>query len=139
MWLFLATEVMFFGGLLTAYAVYRTTSPTGGRAREQRAQCRARVHQYGRPPGKQPDDGHGRPRRRSCGRSAELVMWLVSDDGSWERPSSGSRRSSGPTIITNIRSRGLNFQVPEKDRAESSNKKAWIRERWRCFLFFTSS
>ena len=23
MWLFLATEVMFFGGLLTAYAVYR--------------------------------------------------------------------------------------------------------------------
>lgn len=27
MWLFLATEVMFFGGLLTAFAVYRTTSP----------------------------------------------------------------------------------------------------------------
>ncbi len=24
MWLFLATEVMFFGGLITAYAVYRT-------------------------------------------------------------------------------------------------------------------
>jgi cytochrome c oxidase subunit 3 len=27
MWLFLATEVMFFGGLITAYAVYRSTSP----------------------------------------------------------------------------------------------------------------
>src|SRR5262249_9700533 len=27
MWIFLATEVMFFGGLLTAFAVYRTTSP----------------------------------------------------------------------------------------------------------------
>ena len=27
MWLFLATEVMFFGGLLTAYAVYRIGSP----------------------------------------------------------------------------------------------------------------
>ena len=27
MWVFLATEVMFFGGLLTAYAVYRTTAP----------------------------------------------------------------------------------------------------------------
>jgi cytochrome c oxidase subunit 3 len=27
MWLFLATEVMFFGGLLTAFAVYRSTSP----------------------------------------------------------------------------------------------------------------
>jgi len=27
MWLFLATEVMFFGGLLTAFAVYRTGSP----------------------------------------------------------------------------------------------------------------
>ena len=27
MWVFLATEVMFFGGLLTAFAVYRTTAP----------------------------------------------------------------------------------------------------------------
>ncbi len=27
MWLFLATEVMFFGGLIAAYAVYRTTYP----------------------------------------------------------------------------------------------------------------
>jgi cytochrome c oxidase subunit 3 len=27
MWLFLATEVMFFGGLITSYAVYRSTSP----------------------------------------------------------------------------------------------------------------
>jgi len=27
MWLFLATEVMFFGGLILAYAVYRSTSP----------------------------------------------------------------------------------------------------------------
>jgi cytochrome c oxidase subunit III len=27
MWLFLATEVMFFGGLLTAFAVYRATAP----------------------------------------------------------------------------------------------------------------
>src|SRR5262249_3089935 len=26
-WLFLATEIMFFGGLITAYAVYRATSP----------------------------------------------------------------------------------------------------------------
>jgi cytochrome c oxidase subunit 3 len=27
MWVFLATEVMFFGGLVTAFAVYRTTAP----------------------------------------------------------------------------------------------------------------
>jgi cytochrome c oxidase subunit 3 len=27
MWMFLATEVVFFGGLLTAYVVYRATSP----------------------------------------------------------------------------------------------------------------
>ncbi len=27
MWMFLATEVMFFGGLITAYVVYRATSP----------------------------------------------------------------------------------------------------------------
>ena len=28
MWLFLATEVMFFGGLFTAFAVYRMTAPS---------------------------------------------------------------------------------------------------------------
>lgn len=27
MWLFLATEIMFFGGLITAYIIYRSTSP----------------------------------------------------------------------------------------------------------------
>ncbi len=27
MWLFLATELMFFGGLITAFAVYRVTAP----------------------------------------------------------------------------------------------------------------
>jgi cytochrome c oxidase subunit III len=27
MWLFLATEVLFFGGLITAYVIYRSTSP----------------------------------------------------------------------------------------------------------------
>jgi hypothetical protein len=27
MWIFLATEVLFFGGLITAYVVYRATSP----------------------------------------------------------------------------------------------------------------
>ena len=27
MWMFLATEVMFFGGLITAYVVYRALSP----------------------------------------------------------------------------------------------------------------
>src|SRR3954451_555598 len=27
MWMFLATEVMFFGGLITAYVVYRAISP----------------------------------------------------------------------------------------------------------------
>ena len=37
MWLFLATEVMFFGGLLTAYAVYRIGYARGGRAGEPRA------------------------------------------------------------------------------------------------------
>ena len=61
MWLFLATEVMFFGGLLTAYAVYRIDCPAGGRPGQPRAQRRARMHQYRRAPGQQPDDGPGRP------------------------------------------------------------------------------
>src|SRR5215510_11567548 len=29
MWLFLLTEIMFFGGLFLAYTIYRTTYPTG--------------------------------------------------------------------------------------------------------------
>ena len=43
MWLFLATEVMFFGGLITAYAVYRTTSPREIALASRAAQRRARA------------------------------------------------------------------------------------------------
>ena len=62
MWLFLATEVMFFGGLLTAYAVYRISAP-GGRSGEQTAQRNAWLHQYRRPVDEQSDHGPG----GSCG------------------------------------------------------------------------
>ncbi len=60
MWLFLATEVMFFGGLLTAYAVYRTTAPEEFALASKELNVVLGLHQYGRPPGQQPDDGPGR-------------------------------------------------------------------------------
>ena len=42
MWLFLATEVMFFGGLIGSYTVYRTTAPEEiALASRQRARRRA--------------------------------------------------------------------------------------------------
>ena len=77
MWLFLATEVMFFGGLITAYAVYRSTSPRGDRAGQPAHDRLAGLPEHRDPAGQQPDDGPGRPRRRSCGTHRELVIYLV--------------------------------------------------------------
>ena len=71
MWLFLATEVMFFGGLLTAFAVYRSTSPREVALASRHLNVLLGCLEHRRPAGQQPDDGPGRPRRpvaRSTGR-----------------------------------------------------------------------
>ncbi len=99
MWVFLATEVMFFGGLITAFAVYRATAP--GRSRWPAKQlnvwlgCVNTVVLLAQ----QPDDGPGRPRVASCERSAS---WSGGSGSrwSWARLSSASRPSSRPTTIT---------------------------------------
>ena len=59
MWVFLATEVMFFGTLFVSVGVYWCLAPEMHRAREPRAELDHRRHQYARAPGEQPDDGAG--------------------------------------------------------------------------------
>ncbi len=49
MWAFLATEVMFFGGLFTAYTVYRIALPRRVRRGEPAPQRLGRRRQHGRP------------------------------------------------------------------------------------------
>ncbi len=51
MWLFLATEVMFFGGLITAYAVYRFNCPQRSRPGQRTHEGLAGICQYRDPPG----------------------------------------------------------------------------------------
>ena len=63
MWTFLATEVMFFGGLFAGFAVYRFTDPRGVRPGLPAARHLGWHDQHLRPADQQPDDGPGRPRR----------------------------------------------------------------------------
>ena len=114
MWLFLATEVMFFGGLLTAYAVYRTTLSRRDRAGEQRTLRLARLCQHDRPLDEQPHHGAGGPCVGIAG-AVRMVGWL------------GLTMVLG-TVFLGIKAveythdyreqlvPGLNFQVPEHDR-----------------------
>ena len=59
MWVFLVTEVLFFGGLFTTYIDLPQLVSRGVRRRQPRARRHARHHQHGRPDHQQPDDGAG--------------------------------------------------------------------------------
>ena len=137
MWLFLATEVMFFGGLLTAYAVYRTTAPREvalaskelnvvlgcintvvlltsslTMALAVRAAAVAGATRAGPVAGAHHGSRNGVPR----------------DQG--DRVDQRLPRAPHP---------GLELSGPRERPVASSSKKDWIRERWSCSLFFTSS
>ena len=76
MWVFLATEVMFFGGLIAAYAVYRATSPREVRAGQPAPQRRAGLPQHRDPAGQQPHDGSGCSSRATpTPPESALVSW----------------------------------------------------------------
>ena len=66
MWMFLATEVMFFGGLFAAYVVYRSLSPHEFALASQHLNLMAGVRQHRRPADQQPDDGPGGPFRSTA-------------------------------------------------------------------------
>ena len=63
MWVFLVTEVLFFGGLFAAYCDLSQLVSRGVRGGEPRARRHARHDQHRRAHHQQPDDGAGRARR----------------------------------------------------------------------------
>ena len=79
MWVFLVTEIMFFGGLFMAYLIYRHAEPEAFQEASAHLNSRVGRRQHGRPDRQLADDGDGGPvgadqrasrRRRS--------FWLVS-------------------------------------------------------------
>ena len=77
MWIFLATEVMFFGGLIAAYAVYRALSPREFAPGQPAPEALAGMHQHRGPARQQPHHGPGRPRRAARQPQRELVWFLL--------------------------------------------------------------
>ena len=57
MWLFLGSEILFFGAVFTAYAVMRTIQGDGFTPRVPTARRHARRRQHRRPTDEQPVDG----------------------------------------------------------------------------------
>ena len=63
MWVFLATEVLFFGGVFCGYAVYRYWYPAAFAAGSHHLDVALGHDQHGRATDEQPHDGAG----RACG------------------------------------------------------------------------
>ena len=83
MWVFLVTEIMFFGGLFMAYLLYRWQSPEGLRRGQQPPERHLGRGQHRRADRQLADDGDGgacgadrarRPRSRSAGWSATMIL-----------------------------------------------------------------
>ena len=97
MWVFLVTEIMFFGGLFMAYLVYRTRRRKGLPRPAITSNIYLGRRQHRRPDRQLADDGargaRGADERAAedAGRSGWSRRWC------WARRSSASRRSSTPT------------------------------------------
>ena len=63
MWTFLVTEIMFFGGLFTAYILYRAKFPEAFIAGSHQLDVTLGTVNTGRPDLLEPHDGHGREER----------------------------------------------------------------------------
>ena len=137
MWLFLATEVMFFGGLLDGLRGLPRDRPRGDRAGQQTSQRPARLLQYGRPPGQQPDHGPGRPCRPVAG-TARAGQVAGADHG----PRVRLPRDQGGRVdqrLPRAPDPGVELPGPRERPVRWSSRKDWIRERWSCSSSFTSS
>ena len=63
MWVFIAQEVLFFGGLFATYVVYRGMYPEAFADGSHHLSWKLGSAQHGRPDRLEPHDGHGRPLR----------------------------------------------------------------------------
>ena len=76
MWMFLATEVLFFGGLFGAYTVYRHLVPGRVRVRQFEPEPDDRHGQHGAPDHEQPDDDARDPGGQAR-QTAALIRYLL--------------------------------------------------------------
>ena len=97
MWVFLATEILIFGAIITGYTVYRVRYPRDFEAASCQAQRADRLHQHHRPALQQLDDGTVRPRHPR--RPAEDVDDLPDAD---DRPGSDLPRSQGAGVLQRL-------------------------------------
>ena len=74
MWVFLATEIMFFGGLFAAYTVYRYAVSARVRGREPSAGRQVRRDQHSGADLQQLDHGAGGSRRADGKRKALMIF-----------------------------------------------------------------
>ena len=78
MWLFLVTEILFFGGMFTAYIVYRSLHFQAFEIGSHLLELQVRRHEHGRPDLQQLDDGAGHPLRANGQKQkAPIIFWLV--------------------------------------------------------------
>ena len=102
MWIFLITEVMFFGGMFIAYTVYRSYYPGPSRRASSTLNAIDRRRQHRRPDLQQPDHGAGRPLRAARPPQADRDLPdrspCCSAASSWaSRPTSGTRSTRSTT------------------------------------------
>ena len=80
MWVFLVTEILFFGGLFAAYTIYRSLYLPGFEAGSRLLDVKLGRHEYCRVDRQQLDDGAG----GACGADGETQgadFLFVADDG----------------------------------------------------------
>ena len=133
MWLFLATEVMFFGGLITAYTVYRATSPREFALASQHLKRLAGLPEYRDSAGQQPLDGPGRPRRPAAPppRSA-LGSWLIT--AALGACFLGIKAVEYYQEYREISIPGLELPGPANVMAEVHRTRPWTRARFEMFF-----
>ena len=130
MWIFLATEVMFFGGLFCAYLIYRRLVFRRLRRRQQIDQRHARRHQHRRPDLQQLDRGA----RHLGGADPRRLFWSACSFSPCfsVSPFSASRASSTKKFRRAPRSRRI-LQLRARDDSRPSRP---VRQSAHAQIFF---
>ncbi len=113
MWVFLVTEVMFFGGAVRRLRDLSRLVPGRVRRGQPHARHRAGHDQHGRADHQQPDDGAGRA-RRADGRAAPADAVPGADDAPGRACSSASRGRVRTTSSPSTTCPGASFHFEEE-------------------------
>ena len=97
MWVFIAQEIMFFGGLFLAYTVYRNLYPTAFAEASHHLDWKLGAHQHRRAHLQQPHHGPGRARGRPGPAQGRSSLFLLAHRRAGLRLPRASRWSSTRT------------------------------------------